>query len=95
MVAFTTNHTSCTRRSSVTGQPLKAKNCAITTSVTFSEKEVSEGIYTTNHQKRSTCAIGNGIILKDNSKAHIIPNPLENAHPKVSLLQYVATSKHC
>ena len=42
----------------------------------FSEKEVLEGIYTTNNQKISMCAIRNGIILKDNSKAHIIPNPL-------------------
>lgn len=76
MVAFTTNHTSCTRRSSVTGQPRRAKNYAIITSVIFSEKEVSEGIDTTNHQKRSICAVGNGIILKDTSKAHVIPNLL-------------------
>lgn len=57
--------------------PFNAKNYAISTLLCLtSEKEVSEGIYTTNHQKRSICAIKNGIILKDNSKAHIIPNPL-------------------
>lgn len=49
-----------------------------------SAEGVSEGTYTSNRQKRSTCAIGNEVILKDNSKTHIIPNPLKNAHHQIA-----------
>ena len=41
-----------------------------------SEEVVLEGTYTTNNQKKSIYAVESGIIFKDNSKAHIIPNPL-------------------
>lgn len=39
-----------------------------------SKEAVSEGPFTTNHQKKITCAIGKGTIFKDNSKTHIISN---------------------
>lgn len=41
-----------------------------------SEEEASKGTYASNRQEKSTCAIGNGIIVKDNSKTYIIPNQL-------------------